>query len=378
MHLKKLLEQRKQLQADLLAIVDTCDGENRAMTEEEKKNFEETEAKIKSIDDSIAAEKRARELMMDDDDDDDHGKGGEDRAESEERAFEAYIRGEESRADLNMTLTDNGAVIPTSIADRIIEKVKEISPVYSLSEKFNVKGNLTFPMEDDSTHITMTYADEFKALTGTKEKFKNISLGGFLAGALSKVSKSLINNANFPIVDYVIRKMSEAIARFLEKELLHGTEGKITGLSTVDQVITSAVAGVVTSDELIDVQEEVPDAFQGSAIWVMNKKTRTAIRKLKDADGNYLLNRDVNAKWGYTLLGKDVYCSDQMDLLGAGKTPIYYGDFSGLYTNIHEDINIEVLREKYADEHVVGVIGWLEVDSKLVETQKVSALKQPA
>lgn len=378
MQLKKLLEQRKQLQADLLAIVDTCDGENRAMTEEEKKNFEETEAKIKSIDDSIAAEKRARELMMDDDDDDDHGKGGEDRAESEERAFEAYIRGEESRADSNMTLTDNGAVIPTSIADRIIEKVKEISPVYNLSEKFNVKGNLTFPMEDDSTHITMTYADEFKALTGTKEKFKNISLGGFLAGALSKVSKSLINNANFPIVDYVIRKMSEAIARFLEKELLHGTEGKITGLSTVDQVVTSAVAGVVTSDELIDVQEEVPDAFQGSAIWVMNKKTRTAIRKLKDADGNYLLNRDVNAKWGYTLLGKDVYCSDQMDLLGAGKTPIYYGDFSGLYTNIHEDINIEVLREKYADEHVVGVIGWLEVDSKLVETQKVSALKQPA
>ena len=378
MHLKKLLEQRKQLQADLLAIVDTCDGENRAMTEEEKKNFEETEAKIKSIDDSIAAEKRARELMMDDDDDDDHGKDGEDRAESEERAFEAYIRGEESRADSNMTLTDNGAVIPTSIADRIIEKVKEISPVYSLSEKFNVKGNLTFPMEDDSTHITMTYADEFKALTGTKEKFKNISLGGFLAGALSKVSKSLINNANFPIVDYVIRKMSEAIARFLEKELLHGTDGKITGLSTVDQVVTSAVAGVVTSDELIDVQEEVPDAFQGSAIWVMNKKTRTAIRKLKDADGNYLLNRDVNAEWGYTLLGKDVYCSDQMDLLGAGKTPIYYGDFSGLYTNIHEDINIEVLREKYADEHVVGVIGWLEVDSKLVETQKVSALKQPA
>lgn len=378
MKLKKLLEKRKELQGQLLGIVDKADTEERAMTDDEQTDFARIEKEIKDIDASIDAEKRARDLTLDDND----NEGGEnnseeDRAAADEASFESYIRGfGEDRADSNMTLTDNGAVIPTTIANRIIEIVRDISPIYELTEKFNVKGNITFPLEDDTTHIEMAYADEFKALTSTKEHFKNISLGGFLAGCLSKVSKSLINNSQFPIVEYVIKKMGQAISKFLEKELLTGTEGKITGLSDVSQVITSAVLGTVTADELIDVQEEVPDLLQSAAIWVMNKKTRTAIRKLKDSDGNYLLNRDVNAKWGYTLLGKDVYCSDQMPLLSvAGKRSVLYGDFSGLYTNIHEDINIEVLREKYADEHVVGIIGWLEIDSKLVEKQKVSALK---
>ena len=53
----------------------------------------------------------------------------------ETRAFECYIRGVsadvETRAAVNMTVGDNGAVIPTSIANKIIEMVKEISPCTS-------------------------------------------------------------------------------------------------------------------------------------------------------------------------------------------------------------------------------------------------------
>jgi hypothetical protein len=37
-------------------------------------------------------------------------------------------------------------------------------------------------------------------------------------------------------------------------------------------------------------------------------------------------------------------------------------------------MNIEVLREKYADEHAVGVIGWLEFDSKVENAQKIAKL----
>ena len=52
------------------------------------------------------------------------------KEEREERAFESYIRGvvTNERAT-NMTLTDNGAVIPTTIANRIIRKVYDISPI---------------------------------------------------------------------------------------------------------------------------------------------------------------------------------------------------------------------------------------------------------
>ena len=58
----------------------------------------------------------------------------------------------------------------------------------------------------------------------------------------------------------------------------------------------------------------------------------------------------------------------------AGNTAILYGDYSGLYTKLAENVSIQVLTEKYIDEHVIGVIAWLECDSKIVEPQKLAVL----
>ena len=47
---------------------------------------------------------------------------------------------------------------------------------------------------------------------------------------------------------------------------------------------------------------------------------------------------------------------------------------SGLAVKLSEDINIEVLREKYATQHAIGVVGWVELDSKIENEQKIAAL----
>ena len=39
---------------------------------------------------------------------------------------------------------------------------------------------------------------------------------------------------------------------------------------------------------------------------------------------------------------------------------------------------MQVLREKFADEHAVGVICWMEVDSKVENKQKVAVLAMGA
>lgn len=377
--LKSLTEQRNEKVEELQAIVNKAKLETRAMTEEEKTQFETLEKEITEIDDTIAAETRARGLEIIEETKEDKKK--DTKAELEERAFENYIRGVvEERADVNLTAGDNGAVIPSSIANKIIKKVYDISPIYQLATKYNIGGTLNIPYYDESTQsITMAYATEFTELESTSGKFASIELKGFLAGVLTKVSKSLINNSQFAIVPFVINAMAESIHRWVEGELLKGTTNKVAGLSTVTQAITSASSTAITADELIDVQELIPDVYQGGqAIWIMNKATRTAIRKLKDNDGNYLLNRDVSARWGYTLLGKDVYTSDNMDTMAAGKTAIYYGDMSGLAVKLSEDVNIEVLREKFATQHAIGVVGWIELDSKVENAQKIAKLVMKA
>ena len=379
-NLKALAEQRAALFAEMEAISETAKAETRACTEEELSHFAELEAQIRAIDATYKAEEtRAilaaapKAVPVDGD------ITPTDKTEAEERAFAQYIV--DSKAEFRageLTMSANGAVIPTSIVNKIISKVKEISPLYAMATKYNIGGTITIPYYDESTSaITMGYVEEFTELESHVGQFKSIELKGYLAGTLSVLSLSLINNSQFDVIGYIVNKMAEAIANWVEKELLHGTSQKITGLSNISaaMTVTAASQTAITADEIMELQDKVIDAFQNGACFIMNRETRSAIRKLKDSDGNYLLNRDVSAKWGYTLFGKDVYTTDNADTMAAGKTVIYYGDFSGLAIKISEDASINVLREKYATQHAVGVYAYMELDSKIENTQKIACLK---
>lgn len=296
--------------------------------------------------------------------------------QQERRAFENYIRGRivHERAG-ELTKTDNGSVIPATITQQIIKKVYDISPILEKSQKYNVKGKLQIPYYNTTgCGITVAYAEEFTPLTSSNGKFKNIELDGFLAGALSKISNSLINNSQFDIVSFVVNQMAEDIARFIERELLTGESGKVTGLSTVRNKVTAAAANAITSDEVVKLKDSIKDVYQSNAIWIMSSNTRTALRLLKGSDDHYLLQDDITSPFGSTLLGKPVYVSDNMPEIGVAATAIYYGDMTGLATKFSENITTQVLREKYADEHATGVVAWFEFDSKVQNEQKLSKL----
>ena len=393
MKFKKLKEKRLLLQSEMAKLISAADSENRALSDEESKRFDEIEKEIQDIDKTIATEDRARKLEVVDNkntasDDKNIEQRAEEKEKAEERAFANYIRGivedragesSDSSTAAAMKVTDNGAVIPQSIANKIIEKVVDISPIYKDSEHYNVGGMLSIPYYDNSTgDIKLEYCDEFVDGKSSSGKFKSISLNGYLARAITEVSKSLINNSQFNITNYVVNKMAQNIALFIEKELLFGTTGKVEGLSGVTQVITAGSATAVTADEVVDLQEKVPDAYQANAYFIMNKSTRTHLRKLKDGDGNYLLNKDATSRWGYTLFGKDVYCSDNMPAMAAGKTAIYYGDMKGLAVKVSENINIEILRETGARRHIIEVLGFVEFDAKVQNAQMIAALKMKA
>lgn len=366
--MKKLIEKRNSLIEEMEGLINKAKLETRALNDEENTKYEEIKKEVEELDKTIQKEEETRSMEKKKE----IKPEVEERAIIEERAFANYIRGiVENRSDTNLTVGDNGAVIPTSIVNKIIKKVYDISPIYQLATHYNVGGTISIPYYDDkSSTITMTYATEFQDLESTAGKFASIELKGYLAGVLTKVSKSLINNSQFDITSFVINEMAEQIAKWIEKELLIGTTGKIEGLSGLTNIVKTAAVDKVTADDLIDLQEAIADAYQGNAIFIMNKKRRTAIRKFKDGQGNFLLNRDFNARWGYTLLGKDVYTTDNLP-----EDVIFYGDMSGLAVKLSENVNLTILREKFATQHAIGVVGWVELDSKVENAQKIAKLE---
>ena len=391
MRLKALAEKKDAIVAEMEAMTAAAvddNGEERAFDETEQAKFDELQTKATNLKKTIEAEERARDLEMKpaEKKEEDKEMNAEERALAEERAFADYIRGvvsEERGTDYNMEKGDGTATIPTTIANKIIKKVWDICPVAERATRYNIKGTLNIPYypkagEDHKTGIAMDYATEFSELASTTGRFNSISLTGFLAGVLTKVSKSLVNNSQFDIVGFVVNDMAEKIARWLENELLNGTESKIRGLADATNSVTGSAATYVTADDLINLQDAVKDVFQANACWIMSPSTRNSIRKLKDLEGRYLLNPDFTAKWSYTLLGKPVYVSENMANIGASHKAIFYGAFSGLALKYSETVDIEILREKYATEHAIGVVGYMEVDSKIENEQKIAVLTNAA
>jgi HK97 family phage major capsid protein len=304
---------------------------------------------------------------------------------AETRSFDAYIRGlvMEQRSPVNMTEGANGAVIPETIAKKIIAKVYDICPILERSSKYNVKGTLEIPYYDESsTAITVAFAEEFVDLESSVGSFTNITLTDYLAGAPTLISRKLINNSQFDLVAFVIDRMALAISRFIENACLNGGNpdstthvNKVKGLAgSVTQLVYAGSTSAITADKVIELKDSVKDVFQNDAIWIMSRATRTALRLLKDDVGRYLLQDDITSPFGSTLLGKPVYVSDNMPEIASGVNAIYYGDMKGLATKFSEDMNIQVLREKYATQHAVGVVGWVSFDAKVENAQAISAL----
>lgn len=388
MNYKGLVEKKNDLITRAEEILNDAEANKRELTDAEAQELAEIRDDVRKIKDALKIHEEIAEEKQELKDeageaqaDADKAKAEAEKAEAETRAFDAYIRGVVNERANNLTpATGSGeAIIPTTIANKIVAKVYDVCPILERSSKYNVKGKFEIPYYDeDTTAITVAYSDEFTELSSNVGAFTTIELTDYLAGALTLISRKLINNSQFNVVDFVVERMAISVARFIEGELLNGTSGKVEGLSGATNVVNAGAATAITGDDLINVKDAVKDVFQNNAIWIMSTATRTALRKLKDEVGRYLLNDDISSPFGTTLLGKPVYVSDNMPNIAASTNVIYYGDMKGLATKFTEDMSIEVLREKYATMHAVGCVTWVDFDSKIEQQQAISVLKMAA
>ena len=379
--LKKMRENREEKVKALENVLNAAKTENRAMTAEEQASFDAIEKEIADIDKTIEAEERASKAKNTQK----TGNNGHEQAtqeELEERAFVRYVLGAaaglEERADeLNLTMANNGAIVPTTIANKIVTKVKDISPILSRATVYYMSGELKVPVYGASSghDVKVAYSDDFTELTADAGKFTSVDLKGYLVGALTLIGRKLKTNAMFNVTDFIVNYMAEEIAAFLEGELLNGTTSKMEGALSTTNEKTAAAAAAITADELIDLQAQVKQAFQSEACWIMHPETFTAVKKLKDGQSRYLLQDDFTGEFPYRLLGKPVFVSDNMPKIATGAKAVLYGDMSGLSVKIAEQLEIEVLREKYATQHAIGVVAWMEVDSKVTDSQRMAVLK---
>jgi HK97 family phage major capsid protein len=368
-----LIEQRNNLLESMDQIIKTVKEETRALNDEEQAKFNQQKAEVERINQTLAAE-QANELLSKQEQQVAKQPGQEEQRMLAESNFLRFIRGEERALDV----AGNGGIIPTEISARIIQRVRELSPIYARATIYNIGGDLVFPSFDYAT-INVAYVADMAALTPQNGNFTTIKLQNFIAGALVQVSRSLMNRTDFELVGFIVEQMSRSIARFLENQLLNGIgTTAATGIfvDTNATIVTAAGATAVTIDDLITTQLSVVQEYQNDAIWIMNKSLFSSLRKVKDLNNQYLLNQDVTQEFGWSLLGKPVYVSEQApNTMTTGQKVLAYGSMSGLYVKLAQNVEIQVLNELYSINHATGVVGYVEFDSRIVEPQKISVLR---
>lgn len=385
--MKKLYEKKNSLLNEMEDILNKAKEETRSFTEEEKSRVEEIKSEIRGLEQVIANEEELRSFDKSNitratgNSEKTTKERQQEEVEKEERQFIDAVATGEIR---NLTAGNNGGIIPVTIASDIIDTVKELCPLLDHADIYHVAGELRLPKFKATsssaggvaTPIAASYVNEFTELTESTAQFETINLTNQIIGVLVKMSKSLLNRANFDVRSFIVNKVAKTIVEFLEKEMLIANSGKIQGAINTPNEVVAANQDKFDTTDLVDLQMAIPSAYQKNCMWIMHKDILKALRKLKTADGQFILNADATAPFGYTILGKPVYLSDSMPKnIAAGQNVMLYMDASGYAVKMTKSMEIQMLMEKYATQYAVGICAYVEIDAKIADENKIARLK---
>jgi len=106
----------------------------------------------------------------------------------------------------------------------------------------------------------------------------------------------------------------------------------------------SPAAPGIRGDALIDAIYSLNSAYRAGASWVMNSTTTGAVRKLKDANGQYHWQPGLQAGQPASLLGYPVNTWEQMPDVGLNNFPVGFGNWRRAYVLV-DRVGLRVTRD---------------------------------
>lgn len=366
MNLKELIELRNEKIERLKEFKKIA--ETRAISEDETKEYEEVTREITSLDQRIEIlETKEREFVNTEVDKLDVSQELREFLKNPSISLRAYGTG----AGNVFKASDAGAIIPKTLSDKIIEKILAESDVLPKLTRYTLTGELLIPKFDAST-LSVAFYEEFAETVESNAQFTSIKLTTFRISGLLKIAQELIHNVKFDIESFLTSKIAESFRLFLEKSVVQGASGKFDSLFTAstENTLTLAKKDTYSINDLIDLQAKLKSAFQSKAVFVMHKDTLTILRKLQDNNGQYYVLPDVTRGFGLQVLNTSILTTDYAP---AGQ--VLYADLSTYGLCVSEEMNIQVLNEKFATQHAVGVSIHGQFGGKIVDEQAFALLK---
>lgn len=381
---QEMLDSLKQIQAE---AQDALKKDNKAALDaalaDYDRKFSEYEAQLNRIEASV----KMSDLNPRD--------NGNPKDAAARKAFNAFIRtGEVLDAMIAGTDSQGGYLVPEVQATEILKLAADGNPMRELATVKTISGD-SYPFLVRGGKAGSAWVGETAARPNTDTPTyteRRIRPGEIYANP--PISQQLLEDAAFDVEAEINEAVAEDFSEQENTKFFNGTgtgndavQGILAG-TTVDDaswadgkigVITAASSTAVAGDELIDLQDALKDRYQANATWLMNKKTFTALRKLKQgASGadRYLLwtPEIIGGRLVNTLMGAPVRKCSAMPAPAADALAVVYGDIRAGYV-IVDRVGMTIMRDPYTNKPYVNFYTRKRVGGGIRNYQAFKALK---
>ncbi|MFM1815268.1 MAG: hypothetical protein RLZ98_1963 [Pseudomonadota bacterium] len=287
-------------------------------------------------------------------------------------AFDAYVRqGQngtlrqlEAKALSVGSDTDGGYLVPDETERAINRSVRDISPIRAIAGIRQVSGSV-YKKPFAVTGAEASWVGETAARPQTATPtLAELAFPTMELYAMPAATQALLDDSAVDIDQWIAEEVRVAFAEqegtaFVNGDGVNKPKGLLDyptvangswshgNIGTVSTGAAGAFPAVNPQDVLVDLVYQVKAGYRANAHFVMNRATQSVVRKMKDADGNYLWQPSLAPGEASTLMGFPVAEAEDMPDIAADETAIAFGDFRRGYL-IVDRVGIRVLRDPYS------------------------------
>lgn len=269
---------------------------------------------------------------------------------------------------------DGGYLVPEEYDHRLIDTLSEENIMRRLATTITTSGEHKINIA--ATKPAASWIEEGGALTFGDATFSQILLDAHKLHVAIKVTEELLYDNAFNLEGYILDQFGKALGNAEEDAFLNGDgTGKPLGLfaATGGGTVAGTLTAAIKSDDMLDLVYALKRPYRKKASFIMNDKTLSSLRKLKDNNGAYIWQPSYQVGEPDRVLGYAVHTSAY-----APEDAIAFGDYK--YYNIGDrgTRSFSELRELFAGNGMIGYVAKERVDGKLILPEAVQILKLKA
>ena len=287
-------------------------------------------------------------------------------------AFDSYVRAGETDGLRELEVKamtigsnpDGGYVVPPEIETYIGERLTAISPIRSIAGVRTISGNV-YKKPFMTAGPAVGWVGETDARTQTATPtLDSLSFPAMELYAMPAATATLLEDSAVNIDQWLAQEVEQVFAAqegtaFVTGDGTNKPKGFLSYTTVANAswtwgnmgYIASGAAGAFAasnpSDSLVDLVYAVKAGYRQNAVFVMNRKTQSTIRKFKDSTGSYLWQPPAIAGGKASLMTFPVIEAEDMPDVAANSLSVAFGDFNRGYLVV-DRAGVSVLRDPYS------------------------------